>query len=144
LAVLSKASPAASSSVSPSSWYSPTPVDAHQLAVAAGDEQGDKREGRRSRESKRREQVAFEVVNRDGRDAERRGQSFGEGGADQQRAGEPRALRVGDGIDGVERAAAVGQTLRSSGTVRRMWSREASSGTTPPYSWCISDLRVQA
>jgi hypothetical protein len=29
-------------------------------------------------------------------------------------------------------------TCRTSGTTRRMWSREASSGTTPPYAWCMS------
>ena len=33
---------------------------------------------------------------------------------------------------------ACSSTWRVKGTTRRMWSRLASSGTTPPKAWCIS------
>src|SRR5688572_11805548 len=36
------------------------------------------------------------------------------------------------------------RTLRVSGRSRRMWSREASSGTTPPYSACIATCECSA
>ncbi|SUW51642.1 Uncharacterised protein [Burkholderia pseudomallei] len=36
------------------------------------------------------------------------------------------------------RAPLAASTSSSSGSARRMWSRDASSGTTPPYSRCIA------
>ena len=77
--------------------------------------------------------MAFEVVDAERRPAERRGERAGDAGADQQRAGEARAARVGDDVDVGERRRRLGAgPARVSGSTRRMWSREASSGTTPP------------
>ena len=84
---------------------------AHQLAVAAGDQQRDEREGRWRARQQRRQQVAFEVVYRHRRDAERGGQAFGKGGADEQRASQAWPLRIGHGVDLRELAAAVAQYL---------------------------------
>ena len=51
--------------------------------------------------------MAFEVVNGDGRGTQGRGKSFREGGANQQCTCEPRALCVGNGMNGFERSSAV-------------------------------------
>ena len=108
-------------------------VDPHELGVAAGDQQRDERKGGRLGRQQGRQQVAFEVVDADRRDAQRRRQAVGEGGADQQGAGQARALRC-TRCRPVRRISgcADSSTRRVRGARRRMWSREASSGTTPP------------
>ena len=108
-------------------------ADAHELGVAARDEQRDERKLRRGIGQQRREQMAFEVVHADRRHAQRVGEAVGGARADQQRAGEPGPFGVGDGADVGDRAAPLRARIwRVSGRSRRMWSREASSGTTPP------------
>ena len=76
--------------------------------------------------------MPFEVVHADHRASQRRGQRAGDAGADQQRAGQAGAARVGDDVDVGQPQPASLQHPRISGSTRRMWSREASSGTTPP------------
>ena len=83
----------------------------HQLAVAAGNQQGDEREGGRIGFEQRREQVAFEMVDADDRHLEREAQRGGNAGADQQRPGQPRPFGIGDGLDIVQGAAGLLQDL---------------------------------
>ena len=58
-------------------------VDAHQLAVAARNEQRDEGKARWAAREQWREQVPLEVVHRHAGDVEGGGQAFGEGGADE-------------------------------------------------------------
>ena len=77
--------------------------------------------------------MPFEVMDAEHRLAQRVAQRVGNARADQQRAGEPGTLGVGDAVEvaqGERRRRA--STSRISGSTRRTWSREASSGTTPP------------
>ncbi len=78
--------------------------------------------------------VAFEMIHGDERLAERHGQGFAVGDADDQRADEAGAESNGDGVRhrGVRFSLALAAS-RTTGTMRRRCSREASSGTTPPY-----------
>ena len=55
--------------------------------------------------------MPFEVVQRQRRHAERRCQRFGKRRADQERAGQPGPLRVGDRVHLGERAAGLGERL---------------------------------
>jgi hypothetical protein len=87
--------------------------------------------------------VAFEVVHAEHRLVERQAEAAGDRGADQQRAGQAWALGVGDGVD-VASMPAWDRVCSSSGIARRMWSREASSGTTPPYSSCMATCECSA
>jgi hypothetical protein len=89
LALLSKASPAASSSVSPSSSYSTDAGHPHQLRMATGNQQRDKRKVGGSLDKQRRQQMAFEVMHRNRRLIERHGQRLGKGATDQQGTGQP-------------------------------------------------------
>jgi len=59
--------------------------------------------------------MAFEVMHRHGRNAERGGQSFGKSRADEQGAGQSRALRVGDRVKLAERVPAIGHYLAQQG-----------------------------
>jgi hypothetical protein len=80
----------------------------------------------------RRQQVPFEVVYAEGRFAQAGSQRNGNTCADEQCAGQSRAARVRHQVDFGQRTPACASTWRVSGKTRRMWSREASSGTTPP------------
>ena len=64
--------------------------------MAAGDQKRDKGKWGRRRGEQRREQMAFEVVDADGRDAQRKRKRMRERRAHQQRAGEARALGIAD------------------------------------------------
>jgi hypothetical protein len=103
LADLSKASPAASSMVSPSRVAADA-VDPHQLGVAAGDQQCDEGKFRRVGAQEGRQQVAFEVVHAQHRLAQRRAQRAGHARAHQQRAGQAGAPGVGDHVDIAQRS----------------------------------------
>ena len=118
-------------------------VDPHQLRVPAGDEQRDEREARRVGREKRRQQMAFEVVHAERRPVQRRGQRARHAGADEQRPGQAGAARVGNDVDVSQDVRVSASTCRVSGSTRRMWSRDASSGTTPPYAAMHLDLAVQ-
>ena len=97
-----------------------------------------------SAEQERRQQVAFEVVDAERRLAERGGERAGDAGADEQRAGQPGPARVGDDVEVRQPTAGVVRAPRApAAATRRMWSRDASSGTTPPYAACSVDLAVQ-
>ncbi len=63
---------------------------------------------------------------------ERVGQAVGDGCADEQRAGEPGPFGVRDGGQRLHCSTGLFEQPARSGSRRRMWSREASSGTTPP------------
>ena len=68
----------------------PHPVDAHQLRVPAGNQQRHKRKAGRIGAQKRREQMAFQVVDADDRLVQRRRQRAGRARTHQQRPGQPR------------------------------------------------------
>ena len=55
--------------------------------------------------------MAFQVVNADDEAIQRHGQRRGHRGSHQQRAGQPGALGVGNGIDGRQRSLGVGHDL---------------------------------
>ena len=55
--------------------------------------------------------MAFQVVNADDGAIQRHGQRRGHRGPHQQRAGQPGALGVGNGIDGRQRSLGVGHDL---------------------------------
>ena len=77
--------------------------------------------------------VSFEMIDGDERLVERISERLGVAQADQQRAGQSGALGDGDGIDGRRNVLpASSRALRTTGTMARRCSREASSGTTPP------------
>jgi hypothetical protein len=82
--------------------------------------------------------MSFQVMHRNRRLIDRHRQRLGESAPHQQRPGQTRATRIGHGIDVIQRTIALSQRFAQQGTTRRMWSREASSGTTPPYSACIA------
>ena len=86
--------------------------DVEELRVAAGDEQRDEWKRRRGRSEQRRQQVAFHVVHADDRLVQREAERIREARADEERAGEPRALRVGDRVDIAHADAGVGEHLR--------------------------------
>ena len=89
--------------------------DAHELRVAAGNEQGDERKGRRSRREQRREQVAFKMMDGNDRHAQGGGQPFGKSDADEQGARQSRPLRIGNGGDFVQCPFAFTQHLPQQG-----------------------------
>ena len=134
LADLSNASPAASSIVSPSMRVVPRPRPPASAACGrprpaarrtgtrggSADRNGDSRwPSRWCTPSTGRSSAAASAA--------------GDAGPDQQRAGQARA-RACRPRDRRRRATqpASSSTCRASGSTRRMWSRDASSGTTPP------------
>ena len=83
--------------------------------------------------------VPFDVIDRDQRQPLRNRQSLGVGHAHQQRADQSRALGHGDGRQiFADRAPDSSSASRTAGTMARRCSREASSGTTPPYLECVA------
>jgi hypothetical protein len=98
-----------------------------ELRVAAGDQQRDERKAGPRLGEQRRQQVSLKVMDADHRLAQRE-QRVGDAGADQQRTSEAGAL-----VQAKPRspATATPRQTAASGT-RRTWSRDASSGTTPP------------
>ncbi len=76
--------------------------------------------------------MPLEVVHAERRLVERRRERARHARADEQRPGQAGAARVGDDIDSSSAVPASASTWRVSGSTRRMWSRDASSGTTPP------------
>ena len=93
-----------------------------------------------------REQMPFQMMNRQGRHPQRKRERFGEARADKQRPCQPGPRSVGNGVDILPIAAGTREDLARErqeegelrlgkikrGRRRRTWSREASSGTTPP------------
>jgi hypothetical protein len=96
---LSKASPAASSTVRPRIRIVADPVHLDEQSVAAAHDQGNVRLNRLSAPEKRRKQMAFEMVDGEIWLGEAKGQPFGKRGTDQERTGEAGAARGGEGID---------------------------------------------
>ena len=76
--------------------------------------------------------VSFKMVHSDQRLLQRESERLGKADADQQSARQSRPLRDRDGIDGLISLSRFGQCWRTTGTIARKCSREASSGTTPP------------
>jgi len=74
-------------------------IDAHQLGMTAGNQQGDERKRRRGFFQHGRQQMALHVVYTDGRDIPGKGQGLGAGGTDQECADQPGACGIGDGVD---------------------------------------------
>ena len=63
--------------------------------------------------------------------------------ADEQRAHEARAVRHRDAVDVVAASRPPAPSAaRTTGPTLRRWSRDASSGTTPPYGAWSAHLRV--
>ena len=71
----------------------------HQLRVTSRNKQCDKREVRRALGKQGRQQVAFQVVDAHGRNAQREGEAFGERRAHEQGAREARAFGISDCIE---------------------------------------------
>ena len=77
--------------------------------------------------------MPLEVVHADERLVVDPGQRLGEVDADEQRAGEARAVRDGDGVDVAPADRRRPPTpRRGTGTIQRRWARAATSGTIPP------------
>ena len=76
----------------------PDAVNLDQLGVAARDQQCHEGKGRRLVLEHGSEQVSFHMVNAEHRNAECAGHAVGGAGADHQRADQPGACRVGDGV----------------------------------------------
>ena len=112
MAVLSKASPAASSRVSPEQLVAPETAHLHQHRVTARDEQRDEGEGRRRRLQHRRQQMPFHVMDGDGRHGQRVGQAAGERATHEQCADEARTGRVGNAVDCLQSCRRLPQHLR--------------------------------
>jgi hypothetical protein len=105
--------------------------------VAARDDEADGGHLRMARGEVRFEKygmdVPFEVIHGDERFVERQGKNFAVGHADKQRAGEAGALGDGDGVEVSERDFSLIESFAYDRDDFRRCSREASSGTTPPY-----------
>ena len=157
LATLSKASPAASSRVAPSSSTSTglsqrssivCPPDTSSArcgngGVAALRPRGEGHAGRDPQVSgvldEGRRQVPRQVVHADHRLAERVTQRLGHLDPDQQRAHQPRPAGDRQPIEVGEASRPASATARrSTGTTVARCCREATSGTTPPNSACTS------
>ena len=110
-------------------------IDAHQLRVAARDEQRDERKVGPRIGEQRREQVALEVMDADHGLAERdaRGPTATEAPTSSAPPS-PGPSREGDEVHVIHapRSAAFSTRATPAAAARRTWSREASSGTTPP------------
>ena len=78
-------------------------IDAHELRVPARNEQCDERHFRLRIGQQRREQMRFHVMDADGRHIERPRQRSADGGADHQRADQPRPGGIGDAVDVAQR-----------------------------------------
>ena len=107
------------------------------MRVAAGDDEGEEREFHRGFATLARlhqdgVDVAFEVVDGDERLVEAVGEGLCVGDADEERAGEAWAFGDGYGVEIGEVTLARDMASRTTGTMLRRCSREASSGTTPP------------
>ena len=76
--------------------------------------------------------VAFEMVDGDQGFAERKGEGLGIADADEQRARQAGAVGNGNGVEVAKVNLASASAARTTGTMLRRCSREASSGTTPP------------
>ena len=96
--------------------------------MAARDEKGKKREFGSGIRKTGCKQVPLEVVHAEHGHIERPADGVRNARACEQGAGKSGALRHGDGVD----VSAFTSTSSTSATARRMWSRLASSGTTPP------------
>ncbi|MNZ97186.1 hypothetical protein D3C78_1164120 [compost metagenome] len=79
--------------------------------MPAGHQQGDERKLRRTLLEHRRQQVPFHMVHADRRHAPGQRQGLGAGGADQQRADQPRPGGIGHRVDIGETAAGFLQHL---------------------------------
>ena len=77
--------------------------------------------------------VAFEMVDGDQRLLQRKSQRLCITDADQQRARQPWPLRNRERVDRFVGSTRFGQSLAYNWNNRRKCSREANSGTTPPY-----------
>jgi hypothetical protein len=117
--------------------------DAHQLAVAARNQQGHERETRRPARQQWRQQVTFEMVHRHAGPLERRRQRLGKGRTDQQGARQTRSLSVGNGIDLGQRAAAVGKNLAQQGYDATDMIARGEFGHHPAVGLMHAHLRVQ-
>jgi hypothetical protein len=80
-----------------------------QLAMSAGHQQRDERKRRSRIGEQRRQQMALQMMDADSRLAERVAERTGDARADQQRAGQPGALRVRDRVDVAELETGFGQ-----------------------------------
>ena len=108
-------------------------LHAHQLGVASRHQQRDERKARRIGRQERRQQVAFEVVHAQHRSAQRSGQAHNR--CPRRSAAHPPARGRACRRSGRSRPSgqsASANTWRTSGKTRRIWSRDANSGTTPP------------
>ena len=104
--------------------------------MAAAHDQGERRElDMAARLHEHGVDVPFNVIDSDEREAWRDGADrFRVGKPDQERADEAWPGGGGDGRQVVPgRVGAVPSASRTTGTMARKCSREASSGTTPPY-----------
>ena len=77
--------------------------------------------------------VAFDVIHRDQRDPRGQRNGFGVSQAHQQRPRQARPGRCGDSVEPGPGQLARSSASRTTGTIARRCSRDASSGTTPPY-----------
>src|SRR5262249_3760348 len=87
--------------------------------------------------------VTFQMVHGDERLVQRKGQRFGVADTNQQRSRQPPPLRHGNGVDRLITLVRFPERLshhpdQRPQTMARRGSREASSGTTPPYGWCVA------
>ncbi len=118
-AILSKASPGASSRVRASGTIDAV-LDAHELRVAAGDDEavegildGKRRDAARTEEC--REQMALEMIDRDERNPAREGESPGRRESDEQRTDQARSRGRRDEVDVFEAHGGQGERLLEDG-----------------------------
>ena len=108
--------------------------------MAAGDEQCDKREFGRVVLEQGRHQVRFHMVNRQRRYAPGHREPDGQRRTDEQRADQSRDLPcMQPPSDPPVRGRHRPDVASMSGNSFRIWSLEANSGTTPPYSACNAE-----
>ena len=94
--------------------------DVEELRVTAGNQQRDKGKGRRVRRKERRQHVSFQVMDADGRPAERGGQRAGDSRADEQGTRQSGAPRVRNDVDVRTRHPCPPESSSRSGKTRRM------------------------
>jgi len=112
---LSKASPAASSIVEPSTAVPAVPFHGHEHRVPTRDEQHDCGQLELGLFEHRRVHVGLEMVHADEGDVPHEGQRLGSAHPDEQRADETRANRGRDGVDLVVVDARFDHRLRDDG-----------------------------
>ena len=130
---MSKASPAASSRVVPSTRNPRVVLDVEQQRVAAAGEQAQERRLGGIGLEEERGDVTVQVVDRDERQPPRPGERLRRRETDEERADQAGPAGDRDPRDVVERLrSASARASRTTGTTSSRCRRDATSGTTPP------------